>query len=510
MSVTIQVRRDSAANWTSAGPVLHQGEIGLETDTGKFKIGDGVTAWASLPYFASGGTGQAILSTVNPASGAVTLNMTAADAFAVTLTGNVTFTFAGSQAGYSSSFVLYLYQDSTGGRSVTWPGSVSWIGGSQPSIPTTANSLTILVFETINNGTTWYGSAVQELPALPLAVANGGTGQTTAAAGYNALSPMTTTGDIEYESGTGVASRLPIGSTGQVLTVTSGLPAWQAAGGGSNGGIFGDGSDGAVTLDGTVTVSWATKVGSVYTMNTDAFLSSLTINSGVTLIPGNARIWCTGTITNNGTISLTGGNASGATGGASSTFGSWIYESSQGGAAGGTGAGSSVSQISGIGTGGSGNGGAGGTGAAGNGSNPQFGSNGKLFRQPHFPVTGLWAYNGNNTPFTGAQGGGGGGGDGTNAGGGGGGGGGIVLIWSKAIVNNGTITVAGGNGASPAAGNAGGGGGGGGGVLVLYTASAVTGSGSTSVAGGTAGTAHGTGSNGSAGASGTYINVIVQ
>ena len=50
MAVTIQVRRDTSANWTSANPVLHQGEPALETDTGKVKIGDGSTAWASLAY----------------------------------------------------------------------------------------------------------------------------------------------------------------------------------------------------------------------------------------------------------------------------------------------------------------------------------------------------------------------------------------------------------------------------------------------------------------------------
>lgn len=47
----IQHRRDTAANWTSANPVLASGEIGFETDTGLHKIGDGATAWASLYYF---------------------------------------------------------------------------------------------------------------------------------------------------------------------------------------------------------------------------------------------------------------------------------------------------------------------------------------------------------------------------------------------------------------------------------------------------------------------------
>lgn len=50
----IQVRRDSAADWTSANPTLASGEHGLETDTGKFKIGNGSTAWTSLAYAKSG------------------------------------------------------------------------------------------------------------------------------------------------------------------------------------------------------------------------------------------------------------------------------------------------------------------------------------------------------------------------------------------------------------------------------------------------------------------------
>lgn len=50
MSVQIQTRRDTAANWTSTNPVLALGEAGLETDTGKIKYGDGSTAWSSLAY----------------------------------------------------------------------------------------------------------------------------------------------------------------------------------------------------------------------------------------------------------------------------------------------------------------------------------------------------------------------------------------------------------------------------------------------------------------------------
>jgi hypothetical protein len=46
----IQLRNDTAANWTSSDPTLQAGELGHETDTGKFKIGTGVLAWTSLSY----------------------------------------------------------------------------------------------------------------------------------------------------------------------------------------------------------------------------------------------------------------------------------------------------------------------------------------------------------------------------------------------------------------------------------------------------------------------------
>ena len=50
MAVQIKWRRDTAANWSSNNPTLTQGEPGFETDTTKFKIGDGSTAWSSLGY----------------------------------------------------------------------------------------------------------------------------------------------------------------------------------------------------------------------------------------------------------------------------------------------------------------------------------------------------------------------------------------------------------------------------------------------------------------------------
>ena len=50
MTVQIQLRRGTAAQWTAANPELSEGEIGIELDTGLFKVGDGVQAWTALPY----------------------------------------------------------------------------------------------------------------------------------------------------------------------------------------------------------------------------------------------------------------------------------------------------------------------------------------------------------------------------------------------------------------------------------------------------------------------------
>lgn len=51
MSTQLQIRRGTAAAWTSANPTLAQGEAGWETDTNKLKFGDGATAWNALGYF---------------------------------------------------------------------------------------------------------------------------------------------------------------------------------------------------------------------------------------------------------------------------------------------------------------------------------------------------------------------------------------------------------------------------------------------------------------------------
>lgn len=88
----IQVRRGTAAQWTSANPTLAAGEWGLETDTLKTKIGNGSTAWASLAYQGAG-TVTSVTAGTGLSGGTITSTGTIAiDSTVATLTGSQTFT----------------------------------------------------------------------------------------------------------------------------------------------------------------------------------------------------------------------------------------------------------------------------------------------------------------------------------------------------------------------------------------------------------------------------------
>ena len=80
MATRMQQRRGTASQWTSANPVLNAGEMGWESDTNKFKIGDGTNHWNDLDYFAD------INSTVNPAFGSsITFEGATADSYETVL-----------------------------------------------------------------------------------------------------------------------------------------------------------------------------------------------------------------------------------------------------------------------------------------------------------------------------------------------------------------------------------------------------------------------------------------
>jgi hypothetical protein len=129
---------------------------------------------------------------------------------------------------------------------------------------------------TLNQNTTGTASNVTGT----VAIGNGGTGQTTATAAFNALNPMTTTGDILYEASPTVAARLGIGSTGQVLTVAGGIPSW-ATPTGSNVTTLG-------LYENSATISANYTIG---TGNNAMSAGPITVNTGVTVTVPTGSTW---------------------------------------------------------------------------------------------------------------------------------------------------------------------------------------------------------------------------
>jgi len=98
MAIQIQLRRGTAAQWASANTLLAQGEIGIEYDTHRYKIGDGITYWNNLDYNAvvsvNGLSGNVVLTTANvPESGNLYFTNSRVHA---TLTGANGITYDGS------------------------------------------------------------------------------------------------------------------------------------------------------------------------------------------------------------------------------------------------------------------------------------------------------------------------------------------------------------------------------------------------------------------------------
>lgn len=87
MATQFKLRRDTAANWTSANPVLGAGEPGYETNTGKLKVGNGTTPWNSLAYVKAGSADTATTATTADSATTATTATTASKASKITASG---------------------------------------------------------------------------------------------------------------------------------------------------------------------------------------------------------------------------------------------------------------------------------------------------------------------------------------------------------------------------------------------------------------------------------------
>lgn len=310
-----------------------------------------------------------------------------------------------------------------------------------------------------------------------------------------------TTGDILAATSANTVGVITAGAVGTVLTGNGAgvAPTFQAAASTAGGlGIYGDGSDGDVSISGGTT-----------TLARDMFYNTLTVTSTGVLKTARYRVYAKTAIVveSGGSINDDGNDASGSTQGNALT--ATILGGAQAGRVGGTGAGTAGANISNTfgGAGGAGGAGSGGAGGAGGTATVPGASFGHIRTVPQ-TVLGALIYASGQTQYTAGVGGGSGGGNGASNGGGGGGGGGNMVLVAKSITNSGTISAIGGDGGTGTANNCGGGGGGGGGVI-LITTSSYTGT-APSVAGGTRGlSGGGTGVNGTDGSTG-FTNTLIN
>jgi len=138
MATRMQQRRGTAAQWTSANPILNAGEMGWESDTNKFKIGDGTNHWADLDYFIDQS------STVNPSFGSsITFEGATANAYETTI--SVTDPTADRAITFPDASGSVVVADGSG--NVTVSGNLTVQGTTTSVDSTTINVTNAFVFE---------------------------------------------------------------------------------------------------------------------------------------------------------------------------------------------------------------------------------------------------------------------------------------------------------------------------------------------------------------------------
>ena len=221
-------------------------------------------------------------------------------------------------SGSAASAITLLDAVATAGRVVTLPDATTTLVGRDTTDTLTNKTLTSPTLTTPILGTPQSGNFSTGTFTWPtfnqntsgtaaglsatLAIASGGTGQTSASAAFNALSPVTTTGDLIIGNGTNSATRLAIGANTYVLTSNGTTASWQAASGGVT--TFSGGTTGLTPA--TATAGAITLAGTLATTNGGTGLTSFTAN-GVTYASSTSALATGSALTFDGTnLSTTG------------------------------------------------------------------------------------------------------------------------------------------------------------------------------------------------------------
>ena len=181
--IQFQLRRGLASEWYSANPALADGEIGLETDTRLYKIGDGTTRWRLLSYGSLAGVTSSIVNittsteSTSTTTGALIVNGGVGIGGNLNVSGNIYS--HGSLVGTSSTYATNIYGGSTGSiaiqsdnNSTTFVpigdfgtvlysdgSTATWVAGGSISSTTATNSQNVYIQQTnesINSSGTFY------------------------------------------------------------------------------------------------------------------------------------------------------------------------------------------------------------------------------------------------------------------------------------------------------------------------------------------------------------------
>ncbi len=167
-----------------------------------------------------------------------TIDLSTADEFNITLTANCTISFSNILGSNLTRFVVTLVQDGTGSRTVTWPGSVTWVSGTTPTLNTAAASFDTFVFQTYNGGTNVYGYTTGTEPISAYSLIE------------NNASSLTQRSILNFAD-TGLVATDNAGATRTDITLASGINGWS---GFASSGILVETATntyGAVTITGT-------------------------------------------------------------------------------------------------------------------------------------------------------------------------------------------------------------------------------------------------------------------
>jgi hypothetical protein len=202
----IQHKRGTSSNWTNSNPTLAVGEIGYETDTGKFKIGDGTIAWSGLSYFSTAAGGSGTVTSVN-------LSVPTG----LSVSGNPVTTSGTLAISLSSGYAI-----PTTAKQTEWDTAYGWGNHASAGYQAGDADLTAIAALSANGllrktAGTWgmdsatYLTSYTETDTLSSVTGRGATTNTAISITNNTSSTTTTTGALKVTGGVGIVENLNVG-----------------------------------------------------------------------------------------------------------------------------------------------------------------------------------------------------------------------------------------------------------------------------------------------------------